>query len=1742
MSLGPVPRRRSESTRSTASKNSLSARPTPPPTTLTPENGEQEFEPCAATASYMLYAQRNQILVLHHDTLSIERRFEKHREDVLWIAVDNISDRGSGRLAVSFDIGKTAIVWDILSGGEVARFSAYEHMRAAAFMRNGNIAFANDQGNIILFEPSTSEHVSARTIFDPITAIAPASDCRTFAIGYLNGSILIATLQPSFTILHTLNTNRSPSRITDLAWHGSSSKQKTDMLATQTSDGDLRVWSVPKVPHTEVPNIIRVLQRPEVQNTGRPCWFAWSKNGRIVQHADGETRSWDVRTKKVTWEMIPTVDGVVGIAGFGPTATLFALGRNHTVYQYDITPGNQPAQVANAQHAPANTPPTPPTMLEERKNPYVEHTNQPSYDQVPLAYTDTESSADESGALSPLQKIAREMDSLDALESELRDKVMPLSPLSSRASSVSSKSSGRRTGRKYLYDRPDSSRASTSTGYDGTEFSFGAPSRTGHESMSIRSVSSMGGLSQSQSQARHSRHSSNLRKEVLRSPQESQETASMELFPTIKARLADVAFRTPYYGQSARTPELLQREMLSTVFGWNDDVRSLLRDELARHRPGSASAVLLAKWLGDMGADSMASMVGSESMTSSDWMLLALSSIGAESQKKVGEAFVQRLLEKGDIHPAVAILLGLGENNDAIEIYVSQKYWLEAVLLTCLTYPSDWQRISYLIRKWGEAAVGQGQAELAVRCFSCTSIETSEPWFSPRAQDAVYAAQQERLTQPTSAGGMSSPPLSPPSRSGSGRLTAMNASLKLITTFGDRGAPVSGDDPATTKAVATAVGFTPIAQSALSPGGVQPWKTGNQAREPSTARTATPGGFTRRKRLPSRSDIERAKQEAKEMATPLTAARDQPPRAPSRSSRAPSVSSSVPEPATAVRPSVFDAAKLGQLSQDEDHLPSPAQGVFARLREESRKRSDPHGRKPEGLAVEIVQTSYGNALSPGPSTNASGMSDNLGTGRSGAFSPGPLTGGSMRSNKGKAIDAYINSVEEARNAARQERAKSRSRAGSRSRNTSRRRAESRASSRMRDPSESRGRNVTYIKPGKRSPSSPVPMSPEDFQQASFPQAAEPATTDDENFYKMTSPTDSHRSGISQMSAGKQSRRQADEKAARIGSLAPIDVSNTRSRSQGRDASSAPRSPSLPVLSSKRFGEEDDETKSDGHGLRFRARGSSRQPGGDALQDRRHASRDQRERSSSRGPSAANAVGSEVSHNDAEPGAYMTSQAKASGTPEPRARTLTRKQIAAQELEARRRSLARRPSAPAIPLPGDHPSGGRPPLASRSHTELGDSPTSYQPPLSRSQTVDPEAMSRYGNYGSKITGTSTPSAPIGLPATPRAMRHPRYMSADPNEREGGAPPVPDIPGKFSELSSLGSSLSQVTGSSLSQASSLQSSGLHYSTMSSDVARSGLSENSDSVGPLLPSTVFGQKTPQGPQRSASAPPEKQAMLGSSSYQPAASQSSRRLSGGRGHIRKISPPDVGRLQEDPMPASIDAALHSEDHIVIVPEAPPMLLPELQHLAGPPPPPPPPTMYQPARGNVGDIQIAIEDDDTTNAIDPRGPMLPMPMVRAATAEPSLQHRRNQPSGDGFGARFRGFGDRMRSGSKSRAKSPPVDYKPSGPNPYETVLPPMPMQRGHLRRESMTERAKSPYEQAMAAQSNDQIPVPPPPPPAPMHGSDFRLNETTIPPFTLPSRSQSSTGYRNPKEIRANMPPDTLQQGVYQGARGGFL
>lgn len=175
--------------------------------------------------------------------------------------------------------------------------------------------------------------------------------------------------------------------------------------------------------------------------------------------------------------------------------------------------------------------------------------------------------------MSPLQKIAQEM---DQLEEERRDRVGPLSPVSSRGSQ-SSRSSGSGRAPRYRYDRPSQgsqrSTQSKSSGGSGTIFSSGTSSLMGtstRESVSIRSLSST---------ASSSRYAtSGLRKEVLRSPEEAQKTEHMDLFPFTKARLGDVPFRPSDLGPE-RTPDDLRLNMLKVVFGWDNDIDELVQDE-----------------------------------------------------------------------------------------------------------------------------------------------------------------------------------------------------------------------------------------------------------------------------------------------------------------------------------------------------------------------------------------------------------------------------------------------------------------------------------------------------------------------------------------------------------------------------------------------------------------------------------------------------------------------------------------------------------------------------------------------------------------------------------------------------------------------------------------------------------------------------------------------------------------------------------------------------------------------------------------------------------------------------------------------------------------------------------------------------------------------------------------------------------------------------------------------------------
>jgi len=267
----------------------------------------------------------------------------------------------------------------------------------------------------------------------------------------------------------------------------------------------------------------------------------------------------------VTCEVVPTHDGITGIANHSSTSTLFTLGRNHTIQQFDINPEGSPLLVKDVQHVPAIVPPSPPNSIEEPKTRAdTPNTTDPTLPKALPITSDSEGGESENNTMSPLEKISQEIDRSEEAR-ERRDRLTPLSPASSRTSSVSSRSSHGHRRPAYLYDNPPSSRASSCSQDNATEFSMGQALPKGRESMSIRSSTSY--------------RSSRLRQEMLQSPENAEHAQPIDLFPVVKARLRDIPFQMPEYGSGPRTPKLLRREMLRVVFGWQDDAEPLIRDE-----------------------------------------------------------------------------------------------------------------------------------------------------------------------------------------------------------------------------------------------------------------------------------------------------------------------------------------------------------------------------------------------------------------------------------------------------------------------------------------------------------------------------------------------------------------------------------------------------------------------------------------------------------------------------------------------------------------------------------------------------------------------------------------------------------------------------------------------------------------------------------------------------------------------------------------------------------------------------------------------------------------------------------------------------------------------------------------------------------------------------------------------------------------------------------------------------------
>ncbi|KAF4972998.1 hypothetical protein FSARC_575 [Fusarium sarcochroum] len=626
------------------------------------------LRPCAATASEFLFAQGPDIICCRCDSLSVKATFRRHEDNIELLVINSQSSTARGRLVVSYDASRTAIVWDLPNCEEKGRFAFIEDLTAAAWMANNNVALGI----------------------------------------YGDGSLYIATLLP-LTILHNLTPGQYPSPVSsiigseglspinNLEWHASSPREGVMILAVQKYNGDLRVWSVSvgKSIHKS-PAVIRILNRDEKSVYGSN-WIAWSKDGHIIQYFNKQIYSWNVKTRHVTHRRIQTPEPVCGLAVYGPEATLFTVGAIDTAQQFNLEPHGSSVDVLFASvRYPSDVLRPSSRGVEEARG-----RSETSTATVILCMQLLESDA---YAIFCLSHLTRNQGWGSSKESyELVSPVSYVSPGTPTGSLITSHNDSdveREIGEIYSTEYfPEA----TTTAYAATV-------------------------------PRHSRNRPSPPKHDSSSPK----NPVLDLFQSTRASLRqELCLETRIVGTKDFTDDDPHRQMLRKIFRWNGTVDDLVRNEMGRYPEGTPGRTLLARWLND--ADFAFPDTSSGQMTTTDWMLLALGNDrGHGPQQVLRHACIRRLLEIGDLHTAVTMMLAAGHHDKAIEAYILRECYMESLILTSLTSPGNWGRQATIIMRWGEWAQQNGQQQLAMRCFACIDRKQNE--LCKTTQSDFYAA------------------------------------------------------------------------------------------------------------------------------------------------------------------------------------------------------------------------------------------------------------------------------------------------------------------------------------------------------------------------------------------------------------------------------------------------------------------------------------------------------------------------------------------------------------------------------------------------------------------------------------------------------------------------------------------------------------------------------------------------------------------------------------------------------------------------------------------------------------------------------------------------------------------------------------------------------------------------------------------------------------------------------------------
>lgn len=967
------------------------------------------------------------------------------------------------------------------------------------------------------------------------------------------------------------------------------------------------------------------------------------------------------------------------------------------------------------------------------------------------------------------------------------------------------------------------------------------------------------------------------------------------------------------------------------------------------------------------------------------------------------------------------------------------------------------------------------QRRLTCSSFACAGQESTEPWSSPSAQQLNFPSITQTVPE------LLSPPLSPPvTNHGPQRSVAKNSALKLITSFGDPQAKAKffgqGDDGKTP----IAAGTTPIIESAF-PADADPTTAilrGNRSQF-NTPASARPGQGFGRQRLPSigeAPDSSLLTAVTKPAGDPYAAFR------PVESHDNAVRHFELTRPNTASPRLVKDSAK-------QPPPPSPSPAAVAALMEGGRNRNGSRTRIPEGLDLSLSgfkDTLRDDLTSPEPSAHSSVRyhwpSRRRGPG-SVASSVTSAASSVARSHRGhhqqqhhgKSLDDYIHSLDTAQSK-RQGRGTSRD-----GRQQGRERSQSRMRGGDRDKSRDRGRAAarSYTpKGGKRSPKSPVPMSPEDLINLATPkegvdqphhlESRRLIDVSNDEMEPSSQPSTVRKVGYanrdgSQIRVSSRNQSRSGRGSSRARSVdrrvpATLDLRG-RSSSRGPPSKRSPTSPQ-PMSASLQphvYGSDDEEdyrqaleakekfrqrnNRSASKGLRegppsplsVRSGWSSR----DTTQEKSDSIRRTSSHAGNGGGSSRRKIGAPLP----TPAPMQLVTDSSGDLRVMKDERLQKKEAAARELEERRKSLARRPSAPPIM----HPAEITPGLAPQTPPDLMALPsTTYVPPRkedlpSRSASADPNAgRSMYANRN---------GPPIGLPATPRAMR--LVMDSETSRRNN---PIPPIPATFAQASPALTTQTQRRSPTRQEEKEVED------------------EKLNDVPMLLPSTVYTPPPPANSRiaaqigRSMSAPPVDMVQPEGFSRGPSAMGMQGRRPSHDTNAFPVRRPSHDNNIPPPPP----------------PPVPPMLK-ELQHLAQPPPPPPAPLPYLGATspkpvvygGSSGMIEIVMDDEQPQQQQHqpqhhqpqqqhqqppppPPPPVIPVSESIVPIISPPLPpssrtgHNRGRSSVDNsIGARISRATERMRSASRSRAGArtrSPEGQRPAISAPYESVPMPMPM------------------------------------------------------------------------------------------------